>query len=265
MNIAVTIKQVPETSNAKVDPETGTMIREGLESIINPLDLYAIEEALKLKETYGGEITLFSMGPPKALEAIKEAISMGCDKGVLLTDRAFAGSDTWATSYVLGLAIKKAGGFHIIISGSRATDGDTGQVGPELAAQLGIPVATYVSRIQTCDGSVMKVHREVEEGYEILDIELPALLTVTKEINFPRLPTLKGKKKAKTAPIVTWGAEDLNTDKEKIGLAGSPTRVAKIFTPNLLRSAQMIYVKDEKDADEAVDKIIHYMESINIL
>ena len=185
MKIVVPIKQVPETGNVRMDEKTGTMLREGVESIVNPLDLYGIECALQLKEQHGGTVTVFSMGPPKAEKAIREALAMGCDDGFLLSDKAFAGADTWATSYVLSEGIKKyCPDFDLVICGVRATDGDTGQVGPEIAAMLDLPIATFVSRINRLKDGSMQVIRLIENGYENVDIPLPSLITVVNEIAF---------------------------------------------------------------------------------
>ncbi|MBO8131886.1 MAG: electron transfer flavoprotein subunit beta/FixA family protein [Candidatus Marinimicrobia bacterium] len=265
MRIIVPIKQVPETSNVKMDPKTGTMIREGVEQIINPLDLYAIEEGISLKENYSGEVIVVSMGPPKAEEAVREAIAMGCDDGILLTDKRFAGADTWATSYTIAQAVRKIGDFDMIICGERATDGDTGQVGPGIGAWLDIPFVTYVSSIKEVYNDKIIVERIIEEGYEILEVELPALLTVVKEINYPRLPTLRGKQKSKSIEIKMWGPEDIDADEKKIGLNGSPTRVVKISKPKIARNGQMVYVKDEDDINEAVDSFIEFLKSKEIL
>jgi len=259
MKIIVPIKQVPETSNAKMDEETGTMIREGVESIINPLDLYAIETAIRLKEQFCGEITVISMGPGKAIEAIKEAIAMGCDKGILLSDRKFAGSDTWATSYVLSECIKKLKNFDLILCGERATDGDTAQVGPGVASFLDLPISTFTSEIVKVEKDSIKVKRLVEGGYELLELELPALLTVVKEISDPRLPTLKGKLKAKEIKIPIWGPQNIDVQNECLGLNGSPTRVVKIFAQKISRQGEKFIVKDEDDLSKAIDKIMGYL------
>lgn len=191
MNIIVPIKQVPETSNVKMDPETGTMIRGGVETVVNPLDLYAIETALRLKEEHSGRVTAITMGPPPAEKALREAVAMGCDEALLVSDRKFGGADTWATSYTLAQAIKTLDDFDLIIAGERATDGDTAQVGPGIAAWLHLPVATYVAAIERIDSGTMTVERLVEEGYQILRLPKPALITVVKEIAAPRLPTLR--------------------------------------------------------------------------
>ena len=193
MHIIVPIKQVPETSNVKMDPVTGTMIRDGVESIINPLDLYAIEAANLLRDEHGGKVTVLSMGPPSAEKALKEAIAMGCDDAVLVTDRAFAGSDTWSTSYVLAKAIEKLGAYDLILCGERATDGDTGQVGPNIAAALDVSVATYVSDIESIDldDRTAVVWRMTEYCYEKLQGSHQALFTEVKEVSYPRLPPLR--------------------------------------------------------------------------
>ncbi|MGB9808421.1 MAG: electron transfer flavoprotein subunit beta/FixA family protein [Caldanaerobacter sp.] len=259
MRIIVPIKQVPETSNVRMDPVTGTMVREGVESIVNPLDLYAIETAIRLKEKYDGEIIVISMGPEKAIEAIKEAIAMGCDDGILLSDKRFAGADTFATSYVLAKAIEKIGLFDLIICGERATDGDTGQIGPGIASFLDLPLSTFTSEIIKIDGKKILVKRLVEEGYEEIEMRLPAVLTVVKEISEPRLPTLKGKIKAKSIKIPIWNAEKINAEEDKIGLKGSPTRVVKIFNPKVMREGQKIVVKDEATLHKALEEILNYL------
>ncbi len=267
MRIIVPIKQVPETNAVKMDEETGTMIREGVEAIINPLDLYAIEIAIQLRERHGGEIIAVSMGPPKAAIALKEAIAMGMDSAVLITDKAFAGSDTWATSYVLAAAIKRIGEADLIICGERATDGDTGQVGPGIAAWLDLPCASYVSRIDSLDDDKKncRVHRLVEEGYEVLESSLPCVLTVVKEVADPRLPTLRGKIKARQAEIPTWGASDLEVAPENIGLNGSPTRVVKIFRPSVTRECEKVPAADEGTIDQACDKLVAFLQKRELI
>jgi len=259
MRIIVPIKQVPETSNVKMDKETGTMIREGVESIINPLDLYAIETAIRLKEQFCSEVTVISMGPGKAIEAIKEAIAMGCDNGVLLSDRKFSGSDTWATSYVLSQGIKKIGNFDLILCGERATDGDTAQVGPGIASFLDLPLSTFTSEIILLEKDLIRIKRLVEGGYELLEMKLPVILTVVKEISDPRLPTLKGKLRAKEIKIPVWGPENINVQDEYLGLKGSPTRVVKIFSQKLSREGEKFIIKDEDDLSKAIDKIMDFL------
>lgn len=265
MRIIVPIKQVPETSKVKMDPVTGTMIRTGLEAIINPLDLYAIETAIRLKELVGGTITVISMGPPQAQKAIREAIAMGCDDGVLLSDRAFSGADTWATAHTLTLGVQKLGGADLILCGERATDGDTGQVGPAMAAMLDLPLITYVGKIELNPNGKLRIKRLVEGGHEILSVYPPVLLTVVKEIGLPRLPTLRGILRAKSAELQTWGPMDVNADPEDIGLRGSPTRVVCIAHPQVTRKGELVVVKDASEVDKAARQVVEFMKQRNIL
>jgi electron transfer flavoprotein beta subunit len=231
MNIIVLVKQVPDASEVKINRETNTLIRDGVPSIINPFDMYAIEEALRLRERHGGKVTAVTMGPPQAAEALKEAVSLGVDDVVLLSDRAFAGADTWATSYVLSQGIKKIGNYDLVIAGKQAIDGDTAQVGPETADMLGIPFVAYIRKIDRVEGKKMTAERLMDEGYDVVETSLPALITVVKEINQPRLPSLKGKMKAKGLKVAGWSAGDIGADENKCGLKGSPTKVVKIFPP----------------------------------
>lgn len=252
MNIIVCIKQVPETTEVRINPETNTLIREGVKSIINPFDMYAIEEAVRLKEKFGGKVTVITMGPPQAESALRDAIAMGADDGVLVCDRAFAGSDTWATSYTLSEAIKRVGQFDLILCGKQASDGDTAQVGPGISAHLDIPQVTYVKKIEEVKNSSMRVERLMEEGFEIIETPLPTLLTVVKEINEPRLPSLKGLMRAKSAKFTVLSQKELNLDSQKIGLCGSPTQVVKIFTPPQRLGGQIL----QGETQEIVDKLV---------
>jgi electron transfer flavoprotein beta subunit len=274
MRIIVPIKQVPETNAVKMDEATGTMIREGVEGIINPLDLYAIEAAIHLRELHGGEVIALSMGPAKAKIALKEAIAMGVDRAVLLSHRAFAGSDTWATSFALAAAIRKIGadasdghtlGFDLVLCGERATDGDTGQVGPGIASFLSLPVASYVSKIEAVEGLTCRVQRLVEEGYETLEVRMPAVFTVVKEVANPRLPTLRGKQKARQADIPIWGPDELEIPSDKIGLKGSPTRVVKIFHPKITRQGVKIPAGDEQAISAAVDQLLEFLRQKDLV
>jgi len=231
MHIVVLIKQVPDTSEVKINRETNTLIRDGVPSIVNPFDMYAIEEALRLRENHGGKVTAITMGPPQAAEALKEAIALGVDDVVLLSDRIFAGADTWATSYTLSQGIKKLGNFDLVIAGKQAIDGDTAQVGPETADMLGIPFVAYIRKIERIDGKKMVAERLMDEGHDVVETSLPALITVVKEINQPRVPSLKGKMRAKNLKVTTWNAKDINADENKCGLKGSPTKVVRIFPP----------------------------------
>jgi len=264
VNIIVPIKQVPETGNVKIDEEKGTMVREGVESIVNPLDLYAIEVALQLREAHGGQVTVISMGPPKAEIAIREALSMGCDEGLLISDRAFSGSDTWATSYSLSSAIKKMGHFDLIITGVRATDGDTGQVGPGIASFLDLPLSTFTSRIDGVSDDSITVERLLEAGYEALKLPLPCLLTVVREISYPRLPTLRGKQGARSKEVPVWGPDDMEVDEELLGLNGSPTRVVKISRPKVARNGKMVDV-GKSGVNKAVSELADFLGENNLL
>ena len=231
MNIIVLVKQVPDTSEVKINRETNTLIRDGVPSIINPYDMYAIEEALRLREKHGGKVTAVTMGPPQAADALKEAVALGVDDVVLLSDRAFAGADTWATSYAIAKGIMKLGAYDLVIAGKQAIDGDTAQVGPETADMLGIPFVAYIRKIEQVEGRKMTAERLMDEGYDIVETSLPCLITVVKEINQPRLPSLKGKMKAKNLKVTAWNAKDLSADDTLCGLKGSPTKVVRIFPP----------------------------------
>ena len=251
MNIIVCIKQVPETNEVRINPETNTLIREGVKSIINPFDMYAIEEAVRLKEKFGGKAIVITMGPPQAEAALREALSLGIDEAILITDRAFAGSDTWATSYTLAQVIRKIGAFDLILCGKQASDGDTAQVGPGISAHLDIPQVTYVKKIEEVKNNSLRVERMMEEGYEVIETPLPCLLTVVKEINEPRLPSLKGMLRAKSAKITVWTQKELNLDPQSIGLCSSPTQVIKIFTPPPRIGGQIL----KGDTQEVVEKL----------
>ena len=250
MRILLPIKQVPESKAVKMDEATGTVIRQGVASIINPLDLYAIEAALVLQARHGAETVALSMGPPAAESALRETLAMGVGEGVLISDRAYAGSDSWATAWILAAAARRLGPFDLILCGERATDGDTGQVGPELAAALGLPVLTYVNRFDW-DGNEFCAGRLVEDGVEEWAGKLPALITVVKEIAAPRLPTLAGKIRARQAVIPRLTQAELQLDPATVGLAGSPTRVARIYRPTIARSCRMVMAGDAEQAATA--------------
>lgn len=265
MKIIVPIKQVPETSNVKMDPETGTVIRAGVETVVNPLDLYALEAALALKERFGGTVAVLSMGPPQAIKALKEAVAMGCDEAILVSDRKFGGSDTWATSYTLAQAIKKIGGYDLIIAGERATDGDTAQVGPGIASWLDLPIATYVARIEGVADSRISLERLVEDGYQMLSLPLPCLLTVVKEIASPRLPTLDGKIRSRHLQIPVYSTENMELDPAALGLKGSPTKVVKIDTPKVTRGGTVVKAGDDEAVVSAVNELMTFLEAKGIL
>ena len=258
MNIIVCIKQVPDTSNVGINPETNTLIREGVVSIVNPSDMHAIEEAVRMKERMGGTVTALSMGPPQAEAVLREAISMGADTGILLSDRAFGGSDTWATSYTLAMAIKKIGDYGMIICGKHTSDGDTGQVGPGIAMHLDLPQVTYVHQINEVDDQHIVVERTLEGGAEVIDCQLPCLLTVIKELNDPRLPSLRGKMSAKKAEIETWNAEDVGCDASCIGLDGSPTKVSAVYALPERECGQIL----EGDPEEMVKELVSKLKDV---
>lgn len=260
MNIIVCIKQVPNTTDVKIDPVKNTLIREGVESIINPFDTYAIEESVRLKERFGGKVTVITMGPPQADAALREAISLGCDEAILVSDRKFAGSDTWATSYTLSCAIRKIGAFDIILCGKQASDGDTAQVGPGISTHLDIPQVTYVKKIEEIKDGKARVERMTEEGYDIVETPIPCLFTVVKEINTPRLPSLKGMMRSKSAKIAQWTAADIAGDPKNLGLDGSPTRVVKIFTPPPRKGGEML----KGDTLEVAGKLTELLKDVVI-
>jgi len=262
MNIIVCIKQVPDTTDVKIDPQTNTLIREGVASIINPFDMYAVEEGIRLKERFGGKSIVITMGPPQADSALREALSMGIDQVIHLSDRVFAGSDTWATSLVLAKAIEKIKEYDLIICGKQASDGDTAQVGPGIATHLNLPQATYVRKIDEVkldtNPKLMKVERLLEEGYEIVELQMPALITVVKEINEPRLPSLKGKLRAKKEPVTVWKYSDIAVREEAVGLKGSPTQVIKIFNPPAKTGGRIL----KGEPHEIVEELVRVIKGI---
>lgn len=255
MNIIVLVKQVPDTSEVKINRETNTLVRDGVPSIINPFDLYAIEEAIRLREKHGGKVTAVTMGPPQAAEALKEAVAMGVDEVVLVSDRAFAGADTWATSYALAKGIRKIGGFDLVIAGKQAIDGDTAQVGPETAEMLGVPFVAYIRKIENIENGKMTAERMMDEGYDLVESSLPALITVVKEINQPRLPSLKGKMKAKNLKVTTLTAKDIEAEENLIGLRGSPTKVVRIFPPAPRGQREILSGTLEQQAEHVARKL----------
>ncbi len=261
MNIVVCIKQVPDTTNVRIDPVTNTLVRQGVESIINPFDTYAIEEAVRIRERLGeGKVTVVTMGPPQAEAALREAISLGVDEAVLLSSRAFAGGDTWSTSLTLALAMKKLAP-DVVLAGKQAIDGDTAQVGPGISCHLDWPQACYVSKIREIAKGRAVVECLMETGKEVLEVQLPAVLTVVKEINEPRLPSLKGKMRAKKAAITVWDEKNIEADPEKIGLKGSPTAVNRTFSPPRRGGGEMIQAES---ASEAAKIIVQKIKALQI-
>ncbi|PIP14409.1 MAG: electron transfer flavoprotein subunit beta [bacterium (Candidatus Stahlbacteria) CG23_combo_of_CG06-09_8_20_14_all_34_7] len=263
MNIIVCIKQVPDTSQMKFDSETKTIVRENVENIVNPFDLYAVEESLRIKEKFeDSTVTAICMGPEQAESALREVISMGVDKGILVSDKSFAASDTLATSYVLSEAIKKRGPFDLILFGKMAIDGDTAQVGPGVASILDIPQITFVRKIEEISDKKIIAERAIETGYETIESDLPCVLTCIKELNEPRLPSLRGKIKAKKEEIPLWNIESLNIDLSRCGLKGSPTMVIKAFAPTITK--ENIIFKSENQR-ENVGNLISKLKEKSVI
>ncbi len=261
LNILVAVKQVPDTTEVKIDRRTNTLIREGIENIVNPEDLNAIEAALCLRELYGGEITAISMGPPHAVEAIEEIIAMGVDKGILLTDKSFAGSDTLITAFTLSRAVMKIKNYDLILCGRQAIDGDTAQVGPQLASFLDLPQATYAEDI-LFDEEDLIVKRGLEECTEWVKIKLPALITVTSAINKPRYPKLFNIEDACSGKHISrWGLNDLKIPQSMLGLNASPTLVKKVFEPERKKKGEFISGSEEEMAGTLIEKL----KEMNIL
>ena len=256
MNVIVCVKQVPATTEVKMNKETNTIIREGIESIINPFDSYAVEEALRIKDKTSGKVTVISMGIPPVADLLKETIALGVDEAVLLSDRAFAGADSLATSYALSMGIRKISSYDLIICGKQATDGDTAQVGPSLAEKLGIPHTTYVRKIEEIREGYIRCQRMTEDGYETIEMSLPAVITVVKEINEPRLSSIKGMMRAKKAVVTVWTADDVEADKNLCGLKGSPTQVVKTFVPVHEVQSEMFTGTPQEQAKGLADKLL---------
>lgn len=253
MNIVVCLKQVPDTTAVKIDPVTGTLIRDGVPSIINPEDKHALEEAIVLKENLGAKITVVSMGPPQAEVALREALGMGADEAILVTDRAFGGADTLATSHTLAAAIKKLD-YDIVFAGRQAIDGDTAQVGPEIAEHLDIPQVTYVEEVKA-DGNKLTVKRALEDGYEIIEVQTPCLLTAIKELNNPRYMNAKNIFEIFKKEVTIWNADDIGVDKSLIGLKGSPTKVKKSSTKEAKQAGEIQNLPAKEAAQYAVSKL----------
>ena len=252
MKILVCIKQVPDTTEVKLDPKTGRLIRDGVPSIINHDDKNAIEQALALKDSRDDvSITVICMGPPQADVALREALAMGCDEAILLSDRAFGGSDTWATSYILAEAIKNIGDYDLIFCGRQAIDGDTAQVGPQLAEKLGIPQITYVQKFDL-NGDTVRCQRALEDGYQVIEAKMPCLLTTIKELNHPRYPSVSGIFEAYgDKQVKVWTINEVPIDTSKAGLQGSPTNVFRTFSPEP-KGAGVILPGADKDTVAAL-------------
>ncbi len=256
MRIVVAVKQVPDTAEVRIDEERGTLIREGIPSILNPFDTYALEEALKWRDELGGTVIVVSMGPPQAEAVLRESVSMGADEAVLLSDRAFAGADTWATSHTLATAVEKMGNIDIVLTGKQAIDGDTAQTGPSIAASLDWPQITFVGNVRELTGKHIIAERYVEGGSEVIKSSLPVVVTVLKDANTPRLPSLKGKMRARKIEIPVWGKDDLELSEGEVGLDGSPTRVVSIATPETFTDGQIHHGEPEELAKLMADSLL---------
>jgi electron transfer flavoprotein beta subunit len=260
MHIVVCIKQVPDAKNVRIDPNTHTLVRQGVESIINPFDMFAVEAALRLKDQLGARVTTLTMGPPQAAAALRDTLALGVDDAVLLSDRNFAGADTWATSLTLAAAIRKLGSVDLIVCGKQAIDGDTAQVGPELATQLDLPYASFVKQIECLEDGHLKVTRRTDEGVEIWNLPQPALITVLKEVGEPRVPSLRHKMRANKADIPVWGSADLELDANDVGLSGSYTQVVRVFNPPQRTDRIML----EGTLEEQVEQLYRYLQAAKV-
>lgn len=262
MNIIVCVKQVPDTAEVKIDPVTNTLMRAGVPSIMNPFDKQALEAALLLKDANGGTVTVITMGPPQADEILKEAIAMGADEAALISDRALAGSDTLATSFALAAAVKHVGEYDLVLCGKQAIDGDTAQVGPEMAEHLDLPQVTGAMKIVK-DGDMLLVDRDNENSSQTIAVQMPALVTVTRSEKEPRFASIKGKMKARKFIAPVWSAAELGLDEKMIGLNGSPTKVARIFTPPVHQIENEII--NEEDPQVAVDLLVEKLIQAKII
>ncbi len=268
MHIVVCVKMVPDTTLVQIDPETNTLIREGVPFIMNPFDTHAVEEALRIKDRYGGHVTAISMGPPNAEQVLRQALAIGVDDAVLLSDRAFGGADTLATSYVLAEAIRKLdqeNPVDLVFCGIQTIDGDTAQVGPGIACRLRLSQLTLVDQIKEIDQEkrIITVRRKLESHFERIEATLPALITVVREINTPRYPTVPGRLQADQCRLPIWSNDNLKLERERIGLLGSPTQVRKIFAPERAKGEIIDSMNGQRQ--EAVEMMLNKMEEWDIL
>lgn len=257
MNILVCIKQVPGTTKVEVDEKTGVLKRDGVDSKMNPYDLFALETALRIREKKGGKVLVISMGPPQAAAIIKEAYAMGADEGVLLSDRKFAGADVLATSYTISQGVRKMGDFDLIICGKQTTDGDTAQVGPEMAESLNIPHVANVRKIIEINDDSLMVEMDMGETVEISKIKFPCLITVEKDIFQPRLPSYRRKMATESREIKIYSLNDFeDRDEKKYGLSGSPTQVERIFPPPVNTNKEIWKAGDDELTDRLYKKLM---------
>lgn len=264
LSIIALVKQVPDVERVRFDRETGRLDRASAEAMINPFDLNALEAAVLVKERVGGTVTTISMGPPQAKSALRDTLARGADRAILLTDARFAGADTLATSYTLASAIKKLGRFDLIICGEKTVDGDTAQVGPEVAEHLDIPHIGYVDEIKGVTRNGIIVKSKIGRDYRLMELKFPGLITVTKNVNVPRLPTLRDKLRARRARIETWSADDLAdvADADRFGLSGSPTMVVKVYTPPVGGRKGIVIRGSPR---EAARRLMAILESMGVL
>lgn len=253
MNIIVCIKQVPDTTEVKLDPKTGTLIRDGVPSIINPDDKAGLELALDLKDKYNAKVTVITMGPQQAEIVLREAYAMGADRAILLTDRKFAGADTLATSNALSGAIRTLD-YDLIITGRQAIDGDTAQVGPQIAEHLDLPQVSYLQALEY-NNNTFTIKKALEDGYQILEVDSPCLVTVLNTANSPRYMSVKGIMDAFDKEIEVWGVDKIDIDEEKLGLKGSPTKVKKAFTKGIKASGEVYQVETQEAIGIIISKL----------
>ncbi len=265
MHIVVCIKQVPDATQVRIDPKTNTLDRSSAPAILNPYDAHAVQEAVNLKRLYGGRVTVLSMGPPQATDIIRKSLELGADEGVLLSDRAFAGSDTLATSYILTCGLEKLRSeepIDLVICGKQAIDGDTAQVGPGIARRLNLAQLTYVQKVQSVDVSAgeIVVHRRIDQGHEVVKAKLPCVLTVEKEINELSYASLPEMIRAAKYKARVWGIDQLNADKSLMGLSGSPTTVRKIFAPSQRIGGERLSGSDGDKVQTLVSRLLEKIE-----
>ena len=254
MKIVVCIKQVPDTTEIRLDPVTGTLIRDGVPSIMNPDDKAGLEMALELKDQYGAHVTVITMGPPQADDILREAFAMGADRAIHLSDRKFAGADTLATSNAIAGALRMLD-FDLVITGRQAIDGDTAQVGPQIAEHLGLPQVTYLEGIKYEGGNRLVVKKWTEEGYQLLEVETPCVVTVLPSANQPRYMSVRGIVEAYDKQVEVWGFDNISVEESKLGLAGSPTRVFKSFTKGAKSAGKVFELEPAEAADLIVEKL----------
>lgn len=265
MHIVTCVKQTPKSDNVKIDPATGCLIRSGAQSAINPFDEYAVEEAVLLKEQLGGRVSALTMGPSQAQAVLCDTIARGADDAYHLTDKAFAGSDTWATSYALAKGIEKINArekVDLVICGKQTNDSDTGHIGPQISAWLNWPNAAFVKKVISVDEKSIRVERLTEDGSEVLELPYPCVISVVKDINNPRVRSVKGRLAAKRADITEWTAADIGADETKLGIKNCPTRVVKSFVPKRETNAVRV---EGNNAKERGEKLVELLKENHVI